>query len=408
MNFADCFRLPRSRGELVYALTVAGLIAGMLLCLPLWKTERDFPHLPLWAWCPPLPAPADAVLLWGTLLVAAASVFSPRLTWTAVAGCLLMAVQDQVRWQPWCFQYVLLLVLAALVKDRRGDAWLLVCRVVMVGLYAWSGLHKLTPAYANMYESTFTVPLSTQWPAWAAGLVRGTAGAGPWLEMAMAAALCFRRTRRAGAVMAAAAHLWIMALIGPLGLNYNPVVWPWNGIMAAVVLVLFWRAPVFGWKSLNGAAPYAAASLAVLLCGVMPALSIWEKWDRYLSFHLYSGSERRIVVILDAAAVAAMPPGWRAQVTASGSPEAPEAKELRFHEWALRELGVPVPADERHLLTLARRCATMDFALRGQVLFYTDFALLVKERGFGIFTAQQIREMRHIPAHQAWSNAPGR
>ena len=173
MHPAVFFRLPRSRGELVYALLVAGLIAGMVLCLPLWKTERDFPHLPLWGWCPPLPAPADAVLLWGTLLAAVVSVFAPRLTWAAVAGCLLMAVQDQVRWQPWFFQYALMLGLAAVVKDRRGEGWLLVCRVVAVGLYAWGGLHKLTPAYANMYESTFTVPLGALWPAWLAGLVRG-------------------------------------------------------------------------------------------------------------------------------------------------------------------------------------------------------------------------------------------
>ena len=391
------FRLPRSCGELVYALVVLGLVAGMVLCLPLWATERTFPHLPVWSWCPPLPAPADAVLLWGTTLVAVLSVFAPRLTWAAVGGCLLLAVQDQVRWQPWFFQYVLMLVLAALARERNSAAWLLACRVVVVCLYAWSGLHKFTPAYARMYEMTFTTPLAESWPGWAAALVRHSAPAGPWLEMGMALALCFRRTRRAGVIVAAAAHLWILLLIGPLGTHYNQVVWPWNLIMIALVGLLFWRAPDFGWKRVQGAPSWTAAGLALLLCGPMPAFSRAEKWDRYFSFQLYSGSERRLFMVADPAACAAMPAEWQPYLVPSTAPQFSGWKELRLLDASLGELGVPAPSDQRHLLALARRWAGMDFARRGEVLFFTDFPYLTRERGWDLFTVPEIQRMVRIP-----------
>ncbi len=389
-------RLPRTSGELVYALVVLGLVCGMMLCLPLWSTGRAFPHLPLWQWCPPLPAPADAVLLWATVIAALLSIFSPRLTGMAVGGCLLLAVQDQMRWQPWFFQYVLMLVLSALIRERNAPAWLLVCRVVVIALYAWGGVHKLTPAYHAMYEATFTVPLTDVWPSWAMAVVRHSAPAGPWLEMGMALALCFHRTRRAGVVTAVAAHLWILLLIGPLGTHYNHVVWPWNLVMIAMVVLLFWRAPEIGWNRLSGARNLTAAGLALLLCGLMPVFSRWEKWDRYLSFHLYSGSERRLFLVASPQAAAAMPEAWRHALTPSASPDFPGWQELHFLQWSVQEIGVPPPGDGRHLLALARRCLAMDFANRGEVIFVTDFPFR-SDAGMDVFTQREIERLRAIP-----------
>jgi len=389
-------RLPRTRGELAYALVILGLVCGMALCLPLWSTGRAFPHLPLWKWCPPLPAPMDAGLLWATVAAALLSIFSPRLTWAAVGGCLLLALQDQMRWQPWFFQYVLMLALSALIRERNAPAWLCVCRFIVIALYAWGGLHKFTPAYAAMYEATFTVPLTERWPAWAAALVRHSAPAGPWLEIGMALALCFRRTRHAGVVVAVAAHLWILLLIGPLGTHYNHVVWPWNLIMPALVPLLFWRAPAIGWKQIAGGAQWTAAGLTLLLCGLMPMFSRGEKWDRYLSFQLYSGSERRVFLVASPQAVAAMPEAWQKELQPSTSPDFPGWQELHFLQWSVHELSVPPPGDGRHLLGLARRCLTMEFPKRGEIIFVTDFPFR-SDLGVDVFTAREMERMRFIP-----------
>jgi hypothetical protein len=391
------FRWPRSSGEIVYALLVAGMLGGMLISMPLWMTGRAFPHLPCVAWFPPFPEPFDGLFLCLTSLLLLLPVFVPGrngLVWCSLAACVLLALQDQIRWQPWFYQYLLMLTAAALAGDRRAPAFHLSCRIVIVCLYLWSGLHKFSPGYLRMYEATFVAPLSGAWPSWAVEAVRHGAPAGPWIEIGMALALCFRRTRKAGVVLAVATHIAIFLLTGPVGTNRNAVVWPWNVLMAVLVIILFWSAREFGWKALRTPRHMAAALVAVFMAGFMPAFSIPEKWDRYLSFHLYSGSGRRLIIVVDDAAAAALPESWRQRLIKSTVD--PALRELRFLEWSLDELRAPVPGDPRHMMALARHCAAMRFAQAGRVRFYLDFPFIT-ERGWETFSVQQIREMRAIP-----------
>jgi hypothetical protein len=392
------FKLPRSPGEIVYALLVAGMVSGIILSLPLWMSARAFPLLPYGSLFKPFPAPLDAIFLWVTVALLVLSVFLPSNSWGPVGCCVLLALQDQVRWQPWFYQYLLLLTLAAVVKHRSAPPFLLVCRVFMVCLYVWTGIHKLNPAYAHMYEATFVAPLTGVWPSWAVAMVRGAGPVSPWLEIGLGLALCFRRTRLWGVAAAVLTHVAILLMTGPLGTGKNAVVWPWNLIMPALVVLLFRRAPEFGWRQLQGRRPLLAAGAVVFLAGVMPWFSLHESWDRYLSFHLYSGSERRLVIIVDEAAAKAMPDNWRKHLQKSAS--YPASSELGVLEWAQDELGAPPPCDERHLMSLAKKCALMDFASHGRVLFYTDFPFLMKERGWITLTSEEILKLRTFPPLQ--------
>ena len=391
------FRLPRSRGEIIHVLTVTGLLCGMVISLPLWLTGRAFPHLPCAALFAPWPAPFDAILTGAVALLLLAAVLSQgwRTTAAALGGCVLLALQDQMRWQPWFYQYLLMLAAAAVCRDRRSEAFPVLCRILFVCLYIWSGLHKLTPAYARMYEATFTAPLAEQWPAWAVEMLRLGGPVSPWLEIVLGAALCFRLTRNAGVIAAMGTHVAVLLLAGPAGTFTNTVIWPWNVVMLAMVPLLFWRVADFGLRELRTGRHRAAAAVLLLLAGVMPAFSMKERWDRYLSFHLYSGTERRMMIAVDDGAAAALPEDWRQQL--QPSQHQPEVKELHYLAWSLAELRVPPPGDERLLLALARKCAAMDFAKRGEVMFYTDFAFQ-PEKGYDVFTGDEIRRMATIPA----------
>jgi hypothetical protein len=389
------FNPPRTPGEIVYALLVAGMVSSMVLSLPLWITERAFPLLPLWSVVQPFPAPLDAIFLWTTVALLVLSVFLPANTWGPVGCCLLLALQDQVRWQPWFYQYLILIAVAAMVKDRNSPSFLLACRIFMICMYFWSGIHKLNPAYPHMYEATFTTPLTGVWPGWAVVAVRGAGPVSPWLETGIGLALCFRPTRILGVAGAVLTHLAILLMTGPLGTFKNAVVWPWNLIMPALVILLFRRTMDPGWRNLRGASQWLAAGSMVLLAGVMPFFSRQGDWDRYLSFQLYSGSERRLVVIADAAAQQAMPENWKPHLQKSAAD--PESRQLGILEWALDELGVPPPCDDRHLLSLARKCARMNFAQAGHVLFYTDFPFLLKERGWITLTPDEVLKLRSFP-----------
>jgi hypothetical protein len=388
-------KVPRSTGEIVYALLAAGMVCGMLLSLPLWMSERAYPLFPCGSLFKPFPAPLDAIFLWVTIALLCLSVFLPAHSWGPVGCCVLLALQDQTRWQPWFYQYLLLITLAAVIRDRRAPSFLLVCRVFMVCMYLWSGVHKLNPGFLRMYEAAFPSLLTGFWPEWAVGAVRSAGPASPWLEIGTGIALCFRQTRMAGIIAAILTHLSILLITGPLGTFRNAVVWPWNLIMPALVVLLFYRTKEFGWKSLSGSRSWEAAGAVVLLAAVMPAFSNDDVWDRYLSFQLYSGSERRLVLIVDQTAAQAMPESWQARLKPSFGH--PENRELAFLEWGLEELHAPPPADERHLLSLARKCAGMDFAKTGRVLFYTDYPFLMEERGWLTIEAEDIQKLRNFP-----------
>ncbi|MGI8601630.1 MAG: hypothetical protein ACR2OZ_01390 [Verrucomicrobiales bacterium] len=285
------FRWPRSTGQAIYAILTAGLVSGIVISLPLWLTGRDFPHLPCAEFLAPFPQPWDAVFLGLTLSILVVSAFLPEnrtLAAAGFAGCVLLGLQDQSRWQPWFYQYLLMLAAAAAAKDRDRPALLALFRFIIICGYFWSGFHKLGPGFRNLVAHGIIDQLTPAWPEWALTVARGTGPWIPWLEMAVAAALCFRRTRRIGVVCAVSTHLLILLVLGPLGKKANPVVWPWNAVIIALVILLFWKPQTSGWKGLFERGFRVPALTCIILVALMPGLSLTEKWDRYFSFHLYS------------------------------------------------------------------------------------------------------------------------
>ena len=49
-------------------------------------------------------------------------------------------------------------------------------------------------------------------------------------------------------ILAIAMHLFILAMFGPAGLNWNDIVWPWTAAMAVFDLRLFSGTPEFSWR----------------------------------------------------------------------------------------------------------------------------------------------------------------
>ena len=286
----------------------------MAISLPLWLSGRSFPHLP---WVPvfaPFPEPWDAVFLGLAATLLAASAFLPRgrpIAALSIAAVVLLGVQDQSRWQPWVYQYGLMLAAAAAAPDRDHPALLAFYRLFMVCGYFWSGIHKLGPGFQNLLESAVFVPLAASWPKGIVSLVRATGPLIPWIEIALALALCFRPTRRAGVVAAVTTHVLILLVLGPAGRHENPVVWPWNAVMIALVIILFWRNREPGWRRMFDRGFRWLVCAGVVLAGVMPMFSLAGKWDRYFSFQLYSGTDRRFLIIVDPKAAAALPAAFQ-------------------------------------------------------------------------------------------------
>ena len=230
-------------------LVVVGFAAGLLLSPKLWVSSRFYPLVPVFHGLPHIPFPLDyicyGVLL--LLLVAIAFVAKPRIyIFTFVAFIAAYSLLDQTRWQPWAYQYWLMLIALGCFSwkpdDIRGrqDA-VNICRLIMGCTYFYSGLQKLNGKFVAegfpWVLGTLHLNIPITYLNYLGWIV-------PFIEVSIGLSLLTRRFRKIGIVNGIVMHLFILYSFGPLGLNWNSVVWPWNVVMILLILVLFWNTDV--------------------------------------------------------------------------------------------------------------------------------------------------------------------
>jgi hypothetical protein len=276
-----------------------------------------------------------------------------------IALIAALATLDQSRLQPWVFLYGTLAL--ALSFDHRGDEAtdprLDTARALVLSLYLWSGVQKLNATFATTTWGDITASIRAALPPGIGSfLVRGGLAI-PLLEIAIAGGLAFRPTRRAAVAAVLVMHALLCAILAFSG--DNAVVLPWNLAMASLVLVLFTgrrtRAtlrlrPLLVW-------PYVAL---VVLCAVMPALSLVGHWDAYLSGALYSGNTVQGVVLVPAAAVERLP-----EVVRRNTWQRSEPYFIDLNRWSYDELNVPAYPAERVFRGVGRAVCKGYFA-RGE------------------------------------------
>jgi len=300
---------------------------------------------------PRLQAPLDVLALAALLAALGGVAFAPRPRWwaaTATAFALILAVEDQSRWQPWFYQYVAMLAALAVARDS-GDtlaAW----RVVLAGLYLWSGVQKINVTFMTRLFPWLVEPVAGVLPAGLQQILFAGWMVVPMMEIAVAVGLVVPRLRNAAVVGAIATHLVVLGLLGPLAHGTNAVIWPWNAAMAVLAALLFWNAG--NASALDTLVPrrVGAHAAALLLFGIMPALSFAGRWDAYLSGELYSGNLKVGALSITETVTARLSDAARRHVVSRGT----GANALDLWEWSMGELSVPSYPEDRVFRAVAR------------------------------------------------------
>ena len=353
----------RQRLDAVTATVCAGLLAAFALSPRLWLSDRTFPLTPIPP-LPPLPVPTDYILMVGAAaallatLAASAMRFRGRAStvpladrWlpATVIALMVLAITDQQRWQPWFYQYTAMLAAVA-ISTRPGartsatDA-LDACRTILAGIYLWSGVQKLNVSFLTLDFPWMVEPIVQALPGWAGRGLESLAVAVPVVEISVAAAVLSPRLRRAGVAAAIGTHAFILACLGPLGHDWNTIVWPWNVAMIALVVLLFGGHADPGWRRVLTAQSRAVNAVVIVLFWILPALSFADLWDSYLSACLYSRNTRRADVFVAAPVLARLPASVAARADDTGA--------IHPMSWALDELGVPVYPEPRVFKSVA-------------------------------------------------------
>ncbi len=320
----------------------------MLCSARLWLSSgRSFPPTPVAGWLPQPAYPLDYVLFGAALVSLAGIAFWRRPAFFLKAFLILIAMLaalDQSRWQPWMLEYAV--ILGALLVAPARDA----CRLLLICLYFYSGLQKLNYGFPTVLAAMLR-PMFDRFGLDAAWLAAGRLAPAALLlaavECLSGLGLGFRRTRAAAQVCLILMHLSLLLWLGPLALNWNYTVWPWN-LASIALLVLLFRGPSVPdlramWRS------HAYAKAVGVAFGVLPLLTFAGLSDSYFGFALYSGNVKEGMLYLDPKLIPALPPAVRPFVKPDGV--------LDIDRWSVSELGVPVYPETRIFQAAGRRVA---------------------------------------------------
>lgn len=319
---------------------------GLLMSSRLWIGPRSYPPAPVFGTLPVIEGVMAYGLFAALFVFAAAALISPKPQKFIAAFLAIIAVLcffDQTRWQPWVFQYSFLLATLALFSWNNGDIdgqrrTLNIARLIIASTYIFSGLQKMN---LNFIENDFpwlVQPITNVFPS-SADLFHYFGMAVPFVQIAFGIGLLTKRYRRVSLLAAVSMHLFILAMFGPAGLDWNNVIWPWTAAMALFDILLFAGKAEFSFREVVWTTHrYHAAVLVVF--AIFPFLSFFNYWDSYLSAALYSGNLTEAQIYTTDAGKASLPAAIRSRLVHTSS----DTNVLNIQRWAIEDLNVtPYP-----------------------------------------------------------------
>jgi hypothetical protein len=322
------------------------LLCGFALSRRLWvSTGRLYPNVPAFDFLPTVAPPLDYVLFGALVVLLTLVVIQARPSRLCAVALVVLAsalvLFDESRLQPWFYQYLFLMLALAAHSWEEIDArtCLRACGLVVACVYFWSGVQKLNPQFFGDVVPSLAGPYLARMPASFARLAVPLALLVPLIEICAGVFLLTRRLRRVGVVLAVVTHAVVLMLFVPF--RRNNVIWPWNVSMIAFVIVIF-RREASGVRDFLPRRLLSLQTLAVVLFGLMPALSLFGLWGQNLSAALYSGNVARAEFTVSKRVARRLPTRVQQKLR-----PAPDGLRLDINHWSYAELNVPAYPSER-------------------------------------------------------------
>lgn len=338
------------RLSIIYKSVCFCFLIGILITFPLWHHHRLFPMIPFHPALSDFGAGVHYFLL-GLLLVTiiANIIWKKSALVFALTGIMfILVLLDQMRLQPWVYIYFLIFmpfIWYFRVKDKKDKSSspqvLNYIRILLIGTYAWSGLHKFSAefiqnVYPTMMMGLFKIPSDSPLVE-----IKEMGYGMAVVELLIGLGLIFPVTRKWSVIVAIITHLLIIAWVSPLGGNTNYAILPWNVAMMILIIFSSWKTKEATslWPAGQGVLKWNTA-LLVLFVWLLPALNIKDKWDAYLSFNLYTERISHMFVALRQQAIDEVEPQHLKYLAFDNLID--EGKVIDIELWSFQELNVPV------------------------------------------------------------------
>jgi len=265
-------------------------LCAKLISWKIWTAYRLYPLVPVSEIFDRVPPVVHLVLLITSILLMIFLFFKNN-RWILIAllavelvSCLL----DQNRWRAWEYQYLFILI-AFIINANKPKNLAGILSFILIATYFYSGCGKFNPGFLQNVWGYMVLKLFFKLPANVASnhLVYYSGYLLAVFELVCSLGLIFIWTRKIAAIALIIMHLFLLIMLGPLGLNYNKIVWPWNLAMIFYLYFIFLRNPetapdlkpvLQGWNR-----------LIFVFLAILPALHFVGYWDELLSASMYSG-----------------------------------------------------------------------------------------------------------------------
>jgi hypothetical protein len=341
--------------RLITRIAAIACLISMLLSFNIWMNERSFPTSPIFDFLPTIFHPIDyiiIVLVFITLILIAIVRNPQKLIVLFLVVGLILLVFDLNRWQPWFYQYYLMFFLFSFFNYRCDDtkqqvAIISIIKIMIAAIYFWSGLHKFNP---NFIADTFPwlmEPITDQLGENSLSHFKMLGYAFPIIESVSGIFLLINPIKKLGMILIISMHVFILIVIGPLGHNYNPVVWPWNIAMIAFSLILFNNEQDFKAIDFRNMFRYHSIKIVFVLFILMPQLNFFNKWDSYLSHNLYSGNTSSGDLYFSKETKECLPNSIQKYAVISDHEYV-----IAIKYWCMQETGVPAYPEQRNFVAI--------------------------------------------------------
>ncbi|MFN2262300.1 MAG: hypothetical protein ABR595_09580 [Psychroflexus sp.] len=214
--------------------------------------------------------------------------------------------------------------------------------------YVFSGLHKLNLVFINTVWSQgilidfldFSKEIAFSKPFKAVGFSVG------FIELLLGIGL-FTKFKKQASYALIVMHIFILIYLGPLGINFNEVVWIWNIIM--IYHLLYVNKKI----TLGLILKSKTYLIAVILIAVNPILYIFGKSSPYLSFSFYSGTKSFQIIEFDNKKI---PKDLKTYIYLKDT----NTSRIDLNTWALKELKVPFPSRESQFGSVIKKLKSSD------------------------------------------------
>jgi len=364
----------KKRLSLILQTVCIALITGIILSFNLWISDRFYPLASVFNFIPPLASPFDSIaaILLILLLLAIYYNFKSFFIYAALTLLIMLLLQDQNRWQPWIYLYMLFLIpylLFPVRKEIKGNL-LPYFQLILIAVYIWSGIHKLHPNFINItFKSILADLFRIHNPETINSLKPFGYGVGI-VEIIIGLTLLLPQSRKAGVWLATCSHIFIILYLSPLGINHNYAVLPWNIEMIILIFLCFYNTDSTRSFWPEGNPKFTIlTTLAVILTWLLPALNFIGLWDHYLSFALYSDKVNDYYIVVGESEIQKIDSRFRKYFKESDKVNGGEI--IDVNAWSLGELNVPVYPESRVFKQIGMSFCNLNIT-EGQ-LFFLEF-----------------------------------